>query len=83
MHKIFRFRNNRRYNLRSQKTSEFPLRNSFYNGTESISSLGPKVLELVPDNQKSIPSLVSFKEQGTKEIAHVGYVNPTFNLLVL
>ena len=41
---------------------EISFRKSVYNGTESISYLGPKVWELVRDNLKSITSLTSFKE---------------------
>ena len=40
---IFRFRSNSRYNLRNQNTFEISFRNRVYNGTESISYLGPKV----------------------------------------
>ena len=63
MQVILRFRNSSIHNLRSQNTFEIPFRNSVYNGTESISYLGPKVWELVPDNLKRINSLTSFKEQ--------------------
>ena len=58
----FRFRNSRKCNLRSQNTFEVPFRNSVYNGTVSISYLGPKVWELVPDNLKRINSLTSQKK---------------------
>ena len=88
MQEIFRFRNSSRYNLRSQNTFEIPFRNHVYNGTESISYLGPKVWELVPDNLKRINSLTSFKEQIKKwnpencpcrlcktYIQHVGFIN--------
>ena len=89
MQEIFRFRNSSRYNLRSQNTFEIPFRNHVYNGTESISYLGPKVWELVPDNLKSINSLTSFKEQNKKKwnpencpcrlcktyIQHVSFIN--------
>ena len=63
MQEIFRFENSSRYNLRSQNTFQIPFRNHVYNGTKSISYLGPKVWELVPDNLKRINSLTSFKEQ--------------------
>ena len=88
MQEIFRFRNNRRYNLRSQITFEIPFRNSVYNGTESIFYLSANVWEPVPDNLKSIASLSSFKKQIKKwnpenflcrlcktYIQHVGFVN--------
>ena len=63
MLEIVRFRNSRRYNLRSQNTSEIPFRNSAYNGTKSISYLDPNVWELVPDNLKRITPLTNFKQQ--------------------
>ena len=40
-----------------------PFKDSVYNGTESISYLGPNVWELVPGNLKSITSVKSLKEQ--------------------
>ena len=88
MQEIFRFRNNRRYNLRSQITFEIPFRNSVYNGTESIIYLTANVWVPVPDNLKSITSLSSFKKQIKKwnpenfpcrlcktYIQHVGFIN--------
>ena len=50
MQEIFRFRNNRKYNLWRQKTFEILFRNSAYIGTESITHSDIKVWELVPDN---------------------------------
>ena len=88
MQQIFRFQNSSRYNLGSQNTFEIPFRNHVYNGSESISYLGPKVWELVPNNLKRINSLTSFKEQIKKwnpencpcrlcktYIQHVGFIN--------
>ena len=88
MQQIFRFQNSSRYNLGSQNTFEIPFRNHVYNGTESISYLGPKVWELVPNNLKRINSLTRFKEQIKKwnpencpcrlcktYIQHVGFIN--------
>ena len=63
MQEIFRFRNSSSYNLKSQNIFQIPFRNHVYNGTESISYLGPKVQDLVQDNLKRINSLTSFKEQ--------------------
>ena len=88
MQEIFRFRNSRRYDLRSQNTFEIPFRNSVYNGTESISYLGHNVWEIMPDNLQNITSLRSFIEQTKKwnlqncpcrlckiYIQHVGFIN--------
>ena len=54
MQQTFRFRNGTRYNLRSQNTFEISFRTPVCNGTESISYLGPKSLELVPGNLKRV-----------------------------
>ena len=54
MQQKFRFRNGTRYNLRSQNTLKISFKNSVYNGTESISYLGPKFWELVPGNLKRV-----------------------------
>ena len=85
MEEIFWFRNSSRYNLRGQDIFEIPLRNSVYNGKESISYLSPYVWELVPDKLEIINSLNGLKEQIKKlsENCHVDYVKHTFNMLVL
>ena len=75
---IFRFHNSRRYDLRYQNTFEIPFRNSLYNGTESISYLGPKMWELVLHNLNHFSSFGNFKEQltnGTQRIAHIEMQN--------
>ena len=43
-------KNNRASDLRHQNTSEIPFRNSLYNGTESISYLGPNMWESLPES---------------------------------
>lgn len=79
MENVFRFPNNRRYNLRSQITFQTPFRDFVYNGTESISYLPPPrhspafppkktLYEYVTDNLKIVTSLTSLKEQTNKWI---------------
>ena len=54
-------------------------RSSFYNpsnpkpvnyGLETLSSLGPKIWNLIPSNLKGIPSLLIFKKKIQKWITH-------------
>ena len=58
---IFSFRHENDYNLRH--TSEFNIRNvrTVYNGTETVSFLGPKIWDLVPQDIKQKKSLAGFK----------------------
>ena len=86
---ILRFRNNGRYNLKSQNTFEIPFRNSVYSDTESISYWGPKVWKLVPDSQKKHYFIDQFprasKEMEPRKLPmeKIASVKPTFNFLVL
>ena len=41
---------------------ETPFVRTVYNGTESVSYLGPKIWEIVPEEYKALNSLNSFKE---------------------
>ena len=62
MNDIFKLRGEQTYNLR--KLSQFyrPKVNTLYNGTESMSSLGPKIWDLVPNELKDIGNLAAFKK---------------------
>ena len=62
MNDIFKLRGEQTYNLR--KLSEFyrPKVNSIYNGTESVSFLGPMIWDLVPNELKDIGNLSAFKK---------------------
>ena len=62
MNDIFKLRGEQTYNLR--KLSQFyrPKVNSVYNGTGSVSFLGPKIWNLVPNELKDIGNLVVFKK---------------------
>ena len=50
------------YNLRQNCQFSRPRINTVYNGTESISNLGPKIWDLVPSNLKEISELDKFKK---------------------
>ena len=59
---IFKLRGEQTYNL--GKLSQFyrPKVNYAYNGTKSVSFLGPKMWDLVPNELKDIGNLVAFKK---------------------
>ena len=59
---IFMERTNYHFNLRNRSDFITPQVNSVYHGTESITYLGPKIWDMVPDSIKEEKSLNSFKE---------------------
>ena len=59
---LFSF-NARNYNLRSQSTLKRIKTNSVYFGSESLSSLVPKIWDLVPGNFKNENLLERFKNR--------------------
>ena len=84
---LFQVRETRHYNLRSQSYFTQPRIKSVNHGSESLSSLGPKIWELVPLEMREINSLLKFKEKikkwepkncpcrlCKKFIQHVGYI---------
>ena len=60
---IFRQKNKQPYLLRQNLLFYASRIKSVYNGTESISFLGPKVWELVPNSMREIQSLEIFKKE--------------------
>ena len=62
MNDNFKLRGEQTCNLR--KLSQFyrPKVNSVYNGTESVSFLGPIIWDLVPNELKDIGNLAAFKK---------------------
>ena len=62
MNEIFQIREESCYNLRY--TSQFTISpiDSFYNGRESVSFMGPKIWKLIPHAFKQIKSLSRFKK---------------------
>ena len=59
---IFIERTNNQYNLRNRPDFIAPQVHSVFHGTESISYLGPKIGDIVPEKFKHKKSLNSFKE---------------------
>ena len=54
MNNIFKLKEENPYNLRHVSEFSRPLINSVYHGTESISFLGPKIWDILPEKLKNI-----------------------------
>ena len=61
MHECFKLKDQPQYNLRHNSLFSRPLVKSVYKGTESLSFLGPKIWDILPDTYKDLPDLNSFK----------------------
>ena len=61
MHEIFKLKDQPQYNLRYNSLFSRSLVKSIYKGTESLSFLGPKTWDILPDTYKDLPDLDSFK----------------------
>ena len=61
MHEILKLKDQSQYNLRYNSLFSRPLVKSVYKGTESLSFLGPKIWNILPDTYKDLPNLDSFK----------------------
>ena len=61
MYEIFKLKDQPQYNLRYNSWFSRPLVTSVYKDTESLSFLGPKLWDILPDTYKDIPDLNSFK----------------------
>ena len=57
----FTQRINNHYSLRHINHFETPFVRIAYNGTKSVSHLGPKIWDIVPEEYKTLNSLNSFK----------------------
>ena len=70
MNDIFKLRGEQTYNLR--KLSQFyrPKVNSVYKGIKSVTFLGPKMWDLVPNELKDIGNLAAFKKTIKKWSPH-------------
>ena len=51
------------YNLRNSHHFAIPSISSVYHGSESISNIGPRIWNLLPDRQKELNSINSFKSE--------------------
>ena len=68
MKEIFNFSDNNSYNLSSGTNLSRPIVHKTHYGTESITNLGAKIWELIPQNIKVETSLSSFKNKVEKWI---------------
>ena len=60
---IFIQRTNNHYNLRNVNHFETSFARAVSNGTESVSYLGPKIWNILPEEYKTLNCLNSFQEQ--------------------
>ena len=61
MHKIIKLKDQSQYNLRYNSLFSRPLVKSVYKDTESLSFLGPKIWDILPNTYKDLPDLSNFK----------------------
>ena len=61
MNRFFKLNSDSRYNLRQILQVSRPLVKLVYNGTENLSYLGSKIGDILPDDNKSIQNLDTFK----------------------
>ena len=62
MNNIFKSKADNSYNLRQVSEFSRPMVKSVYHGTESISYLGPKIWDILPEKLKNIDNLEHFKK---------------------
>ena len=63
MNNIFKLKEENPYNQRHLSEFFSTLINSVYHGTESISFLGPKIWDILPEKLKNIETLDAFKKE--------------------
>ena len=63
MNNIFKLRAENPYNLKQVSEFSWPMVKSVYHGTESISYLGPKIWNILPEKLKNIEDLEHFKKE--------------------
>ena len=61
MNRVFKLNSDSRYNLRQILQFSRSLVKSVYHGTESVSYLGPKNSNILPDDYKTMQNLDTFK----------------------
>ena len=83
---LFEQRNEQHYDLRKNSQFTIPPIRTVYHGSESISFLGPKIWNILPDRLKNVNSIEAFKMQkknGSLKIVHVGFGRFMFKMSVL
>ena len=61
MNSVFKLNSDSHYNLRQISQFSRSLTKSVYHWTESISYLGPKIWDMLPDDYKTIQNMDTFK----------------------
>ena len=75
VHEIFKLKDQPQYNLRYSSLVSRQLFKSVYESTESLSFLGPKIWDILPDTYKDLPDLNSFKVALTKLKLNLSYLD--------
>ena len=80
-------RNEQHYDLRKNSQFNIPPIRTVHHGSESISFLGPKLWNILPDRLKNANSIEAFKRQikknGSLNIVHVDIPRFMFKMSVL
>jgi len=63
MENVFTLREENHYNLRQNSQFSRPFVRSVFHGTESISYLGPKIWDMLPESYKNVNTLGAFKSK--------------------
>ena len=81
----FEQRNEQHYNLRKNSQFTIPPIRTVYHGSKSISFLGPKIWNILPDRLKNANSIEAKKKKknGSLKIVDVGFVRFMFKMSVL
>ena len=64
---LFEQRNEQHYDLRKNSQLAIPPVRTVYHESESISFLGPKIWNILPDRLKNVSSIEAFKMEKKKE----------------
>ena len=63
MHNVFKLRTENPYSLRQVSEFARPIVKTVYHGTESLSYLGPKLWDILPEKLRNMDNLESFKKE--------------------
>ena len=84
MNRIFKQKNNNRYNLRQISEVSRPRERPVYHGSESVSFLGPKIWDMLQHDCKNIDNFLRIKfRNGNLEIVLAASLKSTLNINIL
>ena len=84
MNRIFKRKNNSRYNLRQISEFSRPREKPAYHGSKSVSFLGPKIWDMLQHDRKNIDNFLRIKfRNGNLEIVLVASLKSTLNINIL